>query len=336
MEEQTNMQNPVYKISLGSVAIDSAQPGTMGPVLAITTTTAMTAAAGAVSIELAQVNAPDVALGDTVTVELGYNDDTVIVMDGTIQHIKPGLETVRVTAHNRAQKLLDMRLNQTYENQSAGDIVSDLAGQAGINTQTVEQGISFPFYVIDYQKNGWRHLHDIAGKCAFDLYLTPEGKLVFKPFKKSSATHNLTYGISIIALNRRSHPLDFAGVTVYGESPASSQGSDTAHWLTKDFNDYKGTAGSQAPALVIQDVTLRTKEAADMAAKGRMEQIQRKQHRGTADIIGNADIKLNDTVEIKNAPQNVLNGLFQVRRVSHTFNKQTGFQTRIHFWSTGD
>lgn len=330
------MYNPVYKIKMGAVDIDSSQPGTMGPVLGISTSASMTASAGAVSVNLAQVNAPDAKLGDTVSVELGYGDQTTTVMEGTVQYIKPGFEAQVVVAHNPAQKLLDLRLDQTYENQNAADIVSDLAGQAGIDTRTVEQGIQFPSYVIDYQENCWEHLHDIAFKCGFDLYLTPGGKLVFKPFKKSSAAHNLTYGVSIISLKQRDLPLDFDGVTVHGESPASSRGSDTAHWLTKSFNDFKGSTGSESPALFIQDAALRTKEAADTAAKGRMNFIQRKKLQGIVDIIGNANVKLGDTVEIKEVPQNSLNGLFQVRAVSHTFNKETGFQTRIHFRGTGD
>ncbi|MGD2088503.1 MAG: hypothetical protein PVH61_20165 [Candidatus Aminicenantes bacterium] len=329
------MYNPVYKIKVGSVDIDSSQPGTMGPVIRISTLASMTPAAGTVTIILAQGNGQNVQKDDPVSIELGYDDQTVTVMKGTVQYIKPGFETLKIIAYTPVQKLLDLRLNQTYENQSAGDIVSDLAGQVNMDTQTVENGIQFPFYVIDDRKNGWEHLHDIAQKCGFDLYLTPDSKLVFKEFKNSSAAFTLTYGKTIISLIHSDMPQDFKSVTVRGESPASSQGSSTSHWLTKSFENFKGSTGTETPELSIQDAVVRTKEAADASAKGRMNIIQRKKHQGMVDIIGNANIKLGDIFEIKQAPQSDLNGLFQVRAVSHTMNKKAGFKTRIHFWGMG-
>jgi phage protein D len=329
------MYNPVYKIKVGSVDIDSSQPGTMGRVLGISTFASMTPAAGAVTIILAQGNGQNVQKDDPVSIELGYGGQTVPVMKGTVQNIKPGFDILKIIAYTPVQKLLDLRLNQTYENQSAGDIVSDLAGQVNMDTQTVEKGIPFPFYVIDDRKNGWEHLYDIAQKCGFDLYLTPDSKLMFKEFKKSSAAFTLTYGKTIISLRHSDVPQDFNSVTVRGESPASSQGTNTSHWLTKSFDNFKGSTGTEKPVRSIQDAVIRTKEAADASAKGRMNFIQRKRQQGTVDIIGNANIKLGDIFEIKQAPQNDLNGLFQVRAVSHTLNKQTGFKTRIHFWGSG-
>lgn len=327
--------NPVYKIKIGTLDIDSAKADAAGDVKGIFTNAGMTASAGAATIGLTQTKKQNIKKGDPVSIELGYGDQTAAVMKGTAVNIKPSFETITIIAHTPVQKLLDLRLNQTYENQNAGDIVSDLAKQVSIDTQTVENGIKFPFYVIDHHKNCWEHLHDIAQKCGFDLYLTPDSKLIFKPFKKSSAAHTLTYGKDIISLKHFDAETDFKNVVVRGESPASSQGSDTAHWLTKSFEDFKGSTGTEKPVLSIQDAAVRTKDAADASAKGRMNIIQRKKQQGAIDIIGSANIKLGDIFEIKEAPQNFLNGLFQVRAVSHTLDKNTGFRTRIHFWGSG-
>jgi phage protein D len=329
------MFKPVYKITIGPVNIDSTQPESIGSAVAITTSSYINASAGMAAVMLAQTKEQKFQKGDTVSIELGYAEQTTTVMQGTIVNIKPNIKTLLVIAHTPVQALLDLRINQTYENQTAGALVSDLAGQAGLDTQTVEDGIEFPFYVMDDRKNGWEHLHEIAGKCGFDLFLTPDNKLIFKGFKKSSAAHTLIYGENIISLTHLDKQEDFKNVVVRGESPASSRGSDTAHWLTKSFEDFKGCTGTENPVLSIQDPTLRTKEAADKSAKGRKNMIQRKKNQGTTDIIGNANIKLDDIIEIKEAPQSYLNGLFQVRAVSHTLDKQTGFKTRLHFWGIG-
>ena len=330
------MLHPAYKITIGSVNIDSAQTSSIAALVSVTTALSKNASAGVATIGLGQSTEQPIQIGDPVIVELGYNGQTTKVMEGTVDEIKPNIETVVVTAYTSVQKLLELRLNQAYENQTAGAIVSDLASQVGIDTQTVEDGINFPFYAIDDRRNGYEHLHDIAQKCGFDLYLNPNNKLIFKEFQTSSSAHSLHYGKHIIRLKHFKAETDFKNIVVRGESPASSQGTDTSHWLTKRFDNFKGATGSEGPCLSIQDATIRTKEAADISARGRKNIIDRKQRQGLVEILGNANIMLGDIVEITEAPQSDLNGFFQVRGVSHTLNKDTGFKTQLLFWGVGD
>lgn len=330
------MLHPSYKITLGSMTIDSTQLSSNGTLVSINTAMPMNSTAGIATIVLSQVIQHQIQRGDPVTIELGYEDQITKVLEGIVVDLKPNIETIIVTAYTSGQKLLELRLNQTYENQTAGAIVSDLAGQVGIGTETIEDGISFPFYVIDAKKNCFEHLHDIAQKCGFDLYLNVNNKLIFKKFQKSAAAHTLCYGKNIISIKHIEYEPDFKNVVVLGESPASSKGSDTSHWLTKSFDNFKGITGTEAPVLVIQDATIRTKEAADKSAKSGKDFIERKKQQGMIEIIGNPKINPGDIVEIKEVPQDNLNGLVQVRSVSHILNKDAGFITTLHFWGVGE
>jgi phage protein D len=53
---------------------------------------------------------------------------------------------------------------------------------------------------------------------------------------------------------------------------------------------------------------------------------------GTVNIVGDAGIKLGETVEIKGMSNSKMNGEFQVRSVEHYISKASGFTTQIG-WS---
>jgi phage protein D len=327
---------PAYKVIISTKIIDSNQTSSIGAMVSISTTASMAASAGVATIIFGQNMQQAIQKGDPVSIELGYGNQTTKVMEGTVENIKPNIETIVVTAYTPVQRLLALRLNQIYENQTAGAIVSDLASQVSIDTEKVEDGIHFPFYVIDDRQNAYEYLHDIAEKCGYDLYLNRDNKLIFKGFQRSSAAHALSYGKNIIRLKHFDGEPDYRNVVVRGESPASSQGTETSHWLTKSFEGFKGSTGADGPVLLVQDATIRTKEAADASAQGRKQIIERGKRQGIAETLGNPNIAIGDIMEINDVPQVNLNGVFQVRGVTHTLNKSTGFKTKISFWGVGD
>ena len=110
-----------------------------------------------------------VALGDTGSVALGFGDGgTDAVFAGTVAAIHRGLAgETRVAALNGGAALAALRLNRSYEKRSVGDIVRDLAGEAGVDTGAIEGGPTLPFYVVDDGRNGWTHIADLAAKSGF-------------------------------------------------------------------------------------------------------------------------------------------------------------------------
>lgn len=264
--------------------------------------------------------------GDDVSIKLGYTDNLHDVFEGTVDDVERGFSMVRVTGFNFAFRLLNLRVNQVYENQSAGKIVSDLAGKTGIKVEDVMDGISFPIYVVDDSKNAFEHIRDLADKCGFDVFLNVNNKLVFKGYERSEP-HVLEYGKNIIELEVYDYRPIYKGVTVFGESPASYKGADTFCWLTK--KQVEGVAGSDM-VLPIFDPTIRDKDTAESVAKNKLKVLS-KSVSGVAKIIGNSEIKLGDTIEIKGAPDGSINGEFQVRGVEHVLNRVEGFITYVYW-----
>ena len=100
---------------------------------------------------------PGAAVGDTGTVKLGYGDDGPDdVFAGAVHAVHRNLDgSVRVVVADAAAPLAAMRLNQSYEQRSAGEIVKDLAGQAGVSVDRADDGPKLPFYVVDDRSSAW-------------------------------------------------------------------------------------------------------------------------------------------------------------------------------------
>ncbi|MCP4115977.1 MAG: hypothetical protein GY737_11330 [Desulfobacteraceae bacterium] len=164
-------------------------------------------------------DAPEVALDDPGTVSLGYEDSaTDLVFTGMVDRISRSLQGAqRLQGGNGGVLLSRLRINQSYEQQSAGDLVNDLAGQAGVETDTVESGVDLSFYVLDDRSNAYEHMATLARKSGYHTGFTPEGKLYFGPYVEGQAVQNFSYGIDILSLRARE-------ITPIGEGAAGAAG----------------------------------------------------------------------------------------------------------------
>jgi phage protein D len=269
-------------------------------------------------------NTKKVKEGDPVSVKLGYEDGLKNVFVGEVDNVVPELVHIKVLGLNLASKLLKQRVNKTYEKQAAGKIVSDLAQTLKIQTDTVSDGVTFPYYVVDDGRNLHEHMKELAELCGFDVYLTNENKLVFKKYEKKDK-HTLEYGKNVIEIEFDEDRPPIGAVTVQGESPSSFKGADTSHWLTK--RAVEGVKGDGAKKLIIEPA-VKDKETAEKVADAVQAQSQRTVN-GYVKSVGDPDVKLGDAVEIKGMSNAKMNGEFQVRAVEHYLSKTAGFTTSI-------
>jgi len=346
--------NPAYKLTIGREAGAGAGPlGSVGGVLSggqvidttdepqvstvvdLTVRLGMDAPADSFTLVLGQVGSFRLQRDHQVTVELGYaqDDELTQVMAGGIVSVEPGLTTSRATGHSAAQKALRTFVDKTYEGKTAAQIVRDLAGEAGVDVATADTGITFPAYVVDGRRSVHRHMADIARLCGFDLYVDPEGGLVFEPFANGNTVHTLEYGKHIVELASEQSDAAAGKVEAFGESPGGSQGAEDWAWLTKDFSAKKGSAGSGQPLLLLERSVLRSAAAARTAAEAAHTRIERRTIRGRLLIAGRPQVKLGDAVRLRDVPETALNGTFQVRSVTHHLSKVGGFTTTIVFRS---
>jgi len=286
------------------------------------------------------------AVGDALTLALGYEDGgggaaaalgavgggsggPTQVFAGMVASIEPALAGLQVRALNGGAKLQALRVNQLYESRSAGDIVSDLASQAGVTTGALQPGVALPAYVIDGRSHAYGHVAALARLCGFDAYFTPEDEMVFGPFTKSTADHTFVYAENVLALSVDQATPAVGQVTVMGESPASGEGNETWHWLASDWSSFQGQAGSGDPTWLVQARGARTQEAAQALADGLLDRATRGATDGTLQALGRAEVKVCDAVEMTGAPDDALNGLYQVVGVRHRLDRANGFLTTL-------
>lgn len=281
---------------------------------------------------------PAVAADDSGSISLGYADDgPETVYSGAVAAIRRGLDgAIRFTAENGGGKLSRLRLNQSYEQQSAGDIVRDLAGQAGVETDNVESGSSFPFYVIDDRISAYGHIADLARKCGYGAWFSPGGKLNFAPLPGGEAVQTFTYGADILALTLREGPPAAAGFSLGGEGAAGGQGQDAWPWLVKDPAGVSAQAGESDGARLISDPSLRSTEAAQAAADGHLAAAALGAATGLIRVPGAPAVTVGSRIAINGAPDGALNGGVLVTRVRHLFSKAGGFISIFDFSKSAD
>lgn len=342
------VRRPVFEVSFGGGGggLASAAAGALGGgdpwqmhIVAVTVEAGLAPLVNVAEVHLAVgEEAPTTAVGDEGSVALGYQDSGAEpVFAGLIDGIRYSvLGETRLTATDGSAALSRLRVNQSYEQQTAADIVNDLTGQAGVSTDTVDEGISFPFYVIDDGRNAYQHIAHLARKSGYLAHFTPEGALYFAPFAAGQPVQSFTYGVDVLSL----HVIDVAPVvgtiTTVGEGAAGSEGQEAWSWLVKDPAPVQASAGDGEPERLVRDASLRSAEAVQNAADGLANAAGLMKLTGTLLAPGAPAVAVGTSIEIVEAPQEALNGVCLVRRIRHLYSKRTGFTTLIGFSKTDE
>ncbi|QTE31452.1 hypothetical protein J4E96_09970 [Pengzhenrongella sicca] len=330
------MLRPGYRVTIGDHVVDTTARPQASTAVELAVRLDMDTPADSVTLVQGQVGGLPAEPGDDVSVDLGYADDAaglVRVLTGTVVTVEPGLRTVRVVGHSRADALLRTRLDRTFEDGTAGDIVRALAGEAGIDVARVEDGPALAAYVVDGRRDAARHIRDLAYVAGFDTYLTPEGGLVFEALAGSRTVHVLRYGEHVLAAEQARARPRAGTVEVWGDSPGSSRGDESWAWLTKDFAPRRGSAGTGAPTLLVERAALRTAQAAATAATGIADALAAAAVRVWVRIQGRPQVALGDLVRLERFPERArvdrLDGNYQVRGVAHRLTKAGGLLTDL-------
>lgn len=267
----------------------------------------------------------DIRQGDPIIIRLGYAGDLSTVLTGVVDMIEPRLSELRITGYSLMYTITRFRYNKVYEKQAAGAIIKDIASSAGVTIGLCDDGINFPMYVVDDTKSAYSHMHELALRCGFDLYMTAEGKLVFAEYT-SSPPRVVKYGRDIVSYEINEPAPVAVQVKIVGESPSSYKGAATSPWLSKKA--VEGVIGTGGVTCIIEDPVIRDEESAGKVATRFLERMQVPLS-GTVVTLGNARIRPSDTLELRETPEKRINRPFQVTRVSHYFNKTDGFISHV-------
>ena len=329
----TAFLTPAYRLTFGARSVDTTVEPRAAAVTSLAVTMDMDDWPDSASITLGQVGGLDATLEDAAAIDLGYAGDAslVRVFTGVASALRTGLIERHVTLASGARALARLRVDQTFEGQTAGAIVGDLARRAKVPTGAIDDGITFPAYVIDFSRTALAHIRELAEFCGTDAYVDSGGRLVFQAFTTGQALHDVDFAKQILELDVDTGDEADATVRAFGESPVGSAGAESWGWLVKDFARSAGSAGTGVRPVVVEKPALRTAAAAATAASAYLRARQRRAMRGTVLMLGRPEVKLGDAIRVRDVPSAALNKDFQVRRVTHSIDKDRGFTTRVGF-----
>jgi hypothetical protein len=343
-DNQTTVRQPGFTVSFGGGSagglsaglesvVGSDDPWQRSLVTLKTDSAAVPSVDTLILLLAADDQAPSVTLEDEGTVALGYEDSSIdLVFTASVSNVKHSINgKTHIFCVNGGTILAGLRINQSYEQQTAGDIVNDLTSQAGVDTDTIEDGPEFPYYVLDDRSNAYQHISSLARKSGFLAYFTPEGKLYFGSPSAGQPLQTFNYALDIINLELNGSTPVFDSVTVIGAGAAGSQGQEAWPWLVKDPESIKVQAGSGDSGRLIRDASLRSAAAIQTAADGAVAVSAIGANSGRIVVPGAPAVVVGSTIEIADAPNAALNGNFLVVRVRHELSKQRGFISCIDF-----
>jgi hypothetical protein len=341
---------PTFTLTIGGLRSTTAEP--VGGPTQLVVDRDMDVPADSLRVRLSERSG--VVLGDEVDLALGDDDDEAPVFTGTVAALRPGVAGVSMLALGTVGKVLNLRTGGTYEGQTAGAIVRDLAGQAGVPTGTVDDGPQLPRFAVDARLSAYAHLEDLADRLGFELYADVQGSLMFHALGDAAGLdaagggllgavgsvaasaglarpggERYEFGRHLLAVTGARRPAAWGTLTVGGESPMSGQGDRTSHWLTVNDADYRGSAGSGDPRRTLLDPAARTKDLADRFAAGRLAVARRGAQEVRLSVLGRPGVDLGSGAGAVGLPDDLAGGDGYVRAVRHRFGAGTGFVTDL-------
>jgi phage protein D len=340
--------HPTFTLTIGQLRSTSANP-VAGPARLVVDRD-MDVPADALRLWLA--DRAGATVGDQVDLALGDDGAESAVFTGTVAALRPGVAGAELLALGTFGELLNLRTAATYEGQAAGSIARDLAGQAGLSPGTVDDGPVLPHFAVDGRLSAFAHLKGLADRLGYELYTDVQGRLMFHALGGAAGLdavgggplgavagglvtaaggggERYLFGQHLLEVTGTREPAAWGTVDVVGESPMSGQGERTSHWLTVNDADYRGSAGSGGPRLILLDPAARTKDLADRFAAGRLAVARRAANQLRVTVLGRPDVDLGADVSAADVPDALAAGSGYVRAVRHRFGAATGFVTDL-------
>ena len=271
----------------------------------------------------------DAAVGDAVRLELGYGGDESLAFTGEVTAVKASLpDGAEVHALGELRKLLGAYGAESYQDTTVGTVARDLIDLAGLATGTIDGTDALPAFAYDRRLSAGAHLRELARRCGFELYGDVQGRVMFHAPTPVGATR-VEFGVDLLASAgwRRAEP--WASVDVGGESPASVRGNAAAGWLTVVDADSHGSTGRSSPHLLALDLAARTRDLADLFARGRLASAGRRARELSVSTSGRPGLELGEAVTVTGFGDQQTGGSGYLRALRHRLSGAEGFVTDL-------
>ncbi|MCY1003521.1 hypothetical protein OWM54_40890 [Myxococcus sp. MISCRS1] len=335
-----------YTVSIGSLRASNSSRQGQALVRSISSELTMDGVGGRCTVELVPSDAGLPSPGESTTIALDPGDGSVTVFTGQVLEARAAADSAVVIGGDALTQLARIDATGAYEQMSAGAIVRDLLGLASAKAGTVEDGLTFPSYVLHRGPRALRHIQRLAEQCGFDVFTNGRGQVHFSAPRKGGADHTFVYRTQVLRTQLHQALPAIDGFEVWGEGAASSQGDSKAHWLVDDVAPIHGKAalGDQGQVRAgsvgkhsreVKDGAVRSGDSASAQAKGRVTALASRKLQGFLVVLGAPAVQPGDLIAVKDIPQghpveDLLSGqVLRVRTVRHQLDARTGFTTRM-------
>jgi hypothetical protein len=334
-----------YEVTIGSQSLT----GSAQPLVGLHTEVGI-GGAGHCLVRLGDVSWTESAIGDALSVALDPGDGSHTVFTGVVEQVVQRADALLVQGWDALVKLARTEVESSYEEVTAGFIVADLIDQAGAEAGEIEDGPTFPSYVVHRGPRALRHAQRLAQLIGAELGSDGTGQIHFRRPADDAPEHQLVWGEDFIAIDIGEHAAAVDSFAVWGEGAAGTNGPERSHWLVTDLSGVSGqaavqagesgstgsvTADSTGPLLRTSvDGAVRSAETASEVAQARAQLLALRPVRGHVIALGRPAIQPGQWVELAALPSGAgAERSLEVRvlRVSHELSLPGGLITRLEF-----
>ena len=272
--------------------------------------------------------APEAALGDTLELSLGYSDDAeTLIFTGSIERLETTVAGYRrLTLTCPFLALAQKRVNASFEEQSADDIVQSLLAETDVEAGNIDRGVQYPYYVVSDRRSLLEHIQQLCAQQNWLCYCGPDGKLNAHAASGAEDSRTFAYGSDIIELEHGTRNAALGGVKVIGGGAATSNGADAWNWLTKDPKvlSEAGDASRVVPVRALRDAE---------GAQGYSDSLVARdvENGNQLPLLTSAapEVLPGKLFTVEGLPAAAANGSYVAEQVIVSFDRSLGFQSSI-------
>jgi hypothetical protein len=312
--------SPTCTVTLGNLKYDSHVSGLVASLTLLP------------GVNQARLTLPDgvpveAAPGDPAIIELDGGEGAQTVLTGKIQGLFHHLLGVEVWVADGGAALAGFHSAATYEKQSAKDIVTALASEAGVDVGALDMDLRLSAYAASQRRSAAEHiayLADLDGRLAF---FDGDGALQVRPRPSGPADLALLFGREIIACQARQLPAPSPRRMLLGSGPAGA--ADAPDALRPSLEPLPSDAPNPGKEAIWRAAAiLRTPQAANAASQAADQAMAAHTSQIACRAFLLPQLRPGLVVEIQELPGAVgENGPWLLRRVTFRLNPRDGATT---------
>lgn len=253
------------------------------------------------------------APGAAATVALGESGEEEPAWAGEVIACRDGPAGIEIEGLAPTVRLSRARISRTYLDQSAAEIIKDLA--ADVPMGEVQADVRVDAYHVDDRQTVWSHVLALAELAGVEVAASPGGELRVTPPRSGRADVTLRHGADLLWW-------DFGPAAEQVSAIAAAHGAGSEggswHWIRRDVG-----AGDESSLRVVG--AFGNRDAADGLTESLARRSRDAGRHGVVVAVGRPGIRPGDLVELEDLPGEDP-GVLRVRTVDHRLDRN-GFIT---------